>query len=802
MRLVANNNMKLAIGISAFVGFCLLVLPTRTHALSASDFNAGNIIADSIFFDGDTMSESELQQFLNAKVPVCETNHADSGATNDSGPPYTCLKDYKQNVPSRAAEDQLCKEISAASNRSAAQIINIVAGSCGVSEKILLVLLQKEQSLVTDTWPWDIQYRSATGYGCPDTAACSSTYYGFFNQVYSAARVYKYYAKNPDDFNHLPGINNYVLYSPDTDCSGSNVFIQNQATAGLYNYTPYQPNSGAKAHKLSGGRFYASSDPDCGAYGNINFWILYNNWFGSTDGTPFFKVEGDSRTLVLGANNNYYHVPNYDVLGAYGYPDKISKIASKSPSYISGKTFSGDLTKLARFESNDVYLGMFLVDHGERHHFTTREMIEDVYGYDSSQESLLPISLAYYYPQSSNVKEIIKEQEGDRIFLMEAGKRRRIIDLDAFRTGSPAYSTRSYVRLSSDYMESLPASYPVLGNNKLIRTYDDGSYGYWDGDKLFNISRKTVTNLGIAPDYNLDSGEIDNLTRNAEIIVTAVKDESGLYYLLDTGKKFRITAGELAKYGLVDSDFELVSSDLLSRVRSTPMSQFVTINKSGSKHLLKDNQRHHFTSWTAIKEAGFATDDLLSINSRVAAVFPDAGKLVLSTNTLFKIQGQPQTFLINSSASKLYIDSSTMMSQYGFSKNAVMTFSASQVADYPTAGTLDYITKDSTNNVWLVHSGGKRQLISPTQADSGRFDLDISALEKLSANVYNHLSYSGPLKDVLMNEDTNAKYYVESGRKRHIQSQAGITGLGYDASDIDTVSAEFLATLLTGANIN
>jgi hypothetical protein len=52
------------------------------------------------------------------------------------------------------------------------------------------------------------------------------------------------------------------------------VNVQNQATANLYNYTPYQPNAGTVAHPS------APAKP-CSAYGNLNFWRIYTAWFGS-----------------------------------------------------------------------------------------------------------------------------------------------------------------------------------------------------------------------------------------------------------------------------------------------------------------------------------------------------------------------------------------------------------------------------------------------------------------------------------------------------------------------------------------
>lgn len=50
--------------------------------------------------------------------------------------------------------------------------------------------------------------------------------------------------------------------------------IVNQATANLYNYTPYQPNEQTVANPTGPGG-------SCSAFGNLNFSQLYTEWFGS-----------------------------------------------------------------------------------------------------------------------------------------------------------------------------------------------------------------------------------------------------------------------------------------------------------------------------------------------------------------------------------------------------------------------------------------------------------------------------------------------------------------------------------------
>lgn len=234
------------------------------NATNGGDFNPANIISDANFFNGSAMDANAVQAFLDARVPYCQSG-------------YSCLKSYRQDTWTRAA-DPMCGAYQGASGESAAQIIAKVGLACNVSQKVLLVLLQKEQSLVTDNWPGAGQYRSATGYGCPDTAPCDSEFYGFYNQVYKAAWQYKRYA-NPAGtsafYTWYPvGRTSNVLYSPTARCGSSPVVMQNLATAGLYYYTPYQPNGAALAN------LYGTGD-DCSAYGNRNFWRMYSDWFGS-----------------------------------------------------------------------------------------------------------------------------------------------------------------------------------------------------------------------------------------------------------------------------------------------------------------------------------------------------------------------------------------------------------------------------------------------------------------------------------------------------------------------------------------
>jgi hypothetical protein len=210
------------------------------------------------------MSEAEIQSFLEAKVPACQTT---------AGNP-ACLRDYRSDSAPRLA-DAYCSLYQGGTNERASRILYNVAVACNINPQVLLVLLQKEQGLVTATNPTPGAYRSATGYGCPDTAQCDSRYYGFFNQIFNAARQFNRYADPALGFRYQAGTNNTIQWHPNAGCGSSVVYIANKATAALYNYTPYRPNAAALANP------YRLGD-SCSSYGNRNFWFYFTDWFGST----------------------------------------------------------------------------------------------------------------------------------------------------------------------------------------------------------------------------------------------------------------------------------------------------------------------------------------------------------------------------------------------------------------------------------------------------------------------------------------------------------------------------------------
>lgn len=254
--------MALAMGTVRFVEWRLEVKEAEARQLQLTqeyNFDPGDIISDGQFFNGNAMSESEVQAFLDEQGTDC------SGSE--------CLKSKTFDTTNQPA-DEYCDAYKGAKGETAAAIITKAAKACGVSQKVLLTVLQKEQHLVTATEITDFQYKAAMGLSCPDDASCDPEYAGFFKQVYGAAKRYQYYTAHEDSYGYHANALNYVQYHPDESCGGTNVYIKNKATALLYIYTPYQPNEAALAAGVGEG-------DSCSSYGNRNFSIIYENWFGS-----------------------------------------------------------------------------------------------------------------------------------------------------------------------------------------------------------------------------------------------------------------------------------------------------------------------------------------------------------------------------------------------------------------------------------------------------------------------------------------------------------------------------------------
>ena len=277
-----------ALVVGALVVATTVIVPATADSAEAAPvtgFKPGNIISDANFYNGGAMTQPQVQKFLEQRVPRCTIGDSGRKAGSKWGNTTIaskCLRNFEMTTKSRPA-NAYCKAYNGR-KESASQIIAKVGQACGISQEVLLVMLEKEQSLVTDTWPTVRQFDVAMGYACPDsgpggTANCDPSQTGFYQQVYRAAWQFKVYRAHPNNYRYKQGQNNQIQWHPNTSCGTSTVRIENWATAGLYIYTPYRPNQAA----LDAGWGTGNS---CSSYGNRNFFNFYKTWFGDPHRNP------------------------------------------------------------------------------------------------------------------------------------------------------------------------------------------------------------------------------------------------------------------------------------------------------------------------------------------------------------------------------------------------------------------------------------------------------------------------------------------------------------------------------------
>lgn len=276
---------------------------TVSEAIEPSEFNAGYLIDDSVFYNSDTMTVEEIQNFLDAKSPACDmwgtglitgrtypdgtkvaagTTRAEYSRvmrekysrTQYHDPPYVCINKYYENPETHETLYET-QGIATTGMKSAAQIIYDVAQEYSINPQVLLVMIKKESLVWGDNWPLKYEYNTVMGYGCPDNAPCNEAYYGFYNQVQKAAWQLKYYREHPNSYRYKPGVVNNIQYHPNISCGTKQVYLENISTASLYIYTPYTPNDTAL-------RSYPGTGDSCSSYGNRNFYMFFREWFGST----------------------------------------------------------------------------------------------------------------------------------------------------------------------------------------------------------------------------------------------------------------------------------------------------------------------------------------------------------------------------------------------------------------------------------------------------------------------------------------------------------------------------------------
>lgn len=424
---------------SLFASFSLALLLAPVSALA---FDPEYIISDREFTDSDALTLGEIQRIL------------DRGALGTK-----VLEDWE------------------GVRRSAAEIVYRAARDHGVSPAVLLVMLQKEQSLVEDEDPTQKQLDWAMGYAVCDDCSMDDPkigrWRGFGKQVNSAAmQLTDGYLQDIARHGVTAG-----KYGPGVTVtiSGQTVTPQNAATAALYAYTPH-------------------------LHGNKLFAILYEEWFGKEypDGT-LVQVPGEDGVWLLRYGQRRAITSRSALVSRYN-PDLIVPITpSVLARYEEGPPISLPNYSLVLTPAGDIYL---LVDDTKRHitdmasfrtlGFSEDELVEVTMADIASYADGTPLSATSQYPQG----RLFQLTTNGAVFYVEDGVRSPILDRSILRArfgATPTFTPAAPVVLEQ-FREGRPLRMP---DGTLLKTADDPTvYVLSEGERRAIPSESVFNGFG------------------------------------------------------------------------------------------------------------------------------------------------------------------------------------------------------------------------------------------------------------------------------------------------------------------
>ncbi len=516
----------------------IITAPTSS-AINAADFEAGRIIDDALFYDKGGMSSiAEVQNFLNAHVPACDTwgtgRSGYGNLTNAqyaqqvmgwSGPPYTCLNNYYED-PNTGATSFENGGGAFSGGVSAAQIIYDASQQYSINPKVLLVMLRKESlNLFSDSWPLKSQYKYAMGYACPDSgpnysANCQDSKAGFYKQVNYAAWQLRYYYDHMGTYNFAPGRWNTIQYSTNPACGTKDVYIQNYATASLYIYTPYTPNDAAL-------NAYPGT-ANCGAYGNRNFWYFWQEWFGTTKIDGNFLRSPDNATVYLVGDGIKYPISNVGLLGA---ASRLGNVGFVSQAYLDSIPTGGLLGRFIQSPDGTIYY----YDTNIKLAFNSCDLVA-AYGGSCGAAAHLTQAQIDNFVTGPLITRNMKTTSG-RTFYVDSGKKREVYDDQSMTDAGLAVS--GYNVLTDDSLSSLSYGVPIVRNNVVVKNRQNNTLQsvVINGANRYMTDDTVKSAFAALPQGILDGASIEKATQGAAIN-SLIKDENGVTYLLTSdGKK-------------------------------------------------------------------------------------------------------------------------------------------------------------------------------------------------------------------------------------------------------------------------
>ncbi len=424
--------------LALFVAFAVLIVPSTSLA-----FDPNYILSDAEMTDAQAMDLNQIQAFLERGTLATYKSPDWEGRT-----------------------------------RYAADIIWRTAQNHDINPRFLLVLLQKEQSLITDLDPSQKQYDWATGYGVCDDCSMNDAglarWQGFGKQVNSAAMQFtEGYMLDIAENGVTAG-----KYGPNLPVTidGTVVTPENAATAAMYAYTPH-------------------------LHGNSNFVAIWDSWFGK---------EYPTGTLLQAAGQDgVYRIE-------HGYRRPITSKAALTSRYNSALIITVSKTTLEQYpEGSPISLPNYSLVKDERGNISllvddTMRRIDSMTTFRSigfSEDELIDVTSAEVatYTQGTPITStsqdpsgrVVKLTTNGAMFYLKDGVRQAILDAAILKANFPtAIIENAAPVVIEQYREG---KFLKLPDGTLVRSYENPSvYVISDGKKMPITSESIFLDYGYA----------------------------------------------------------------------------------------------------------------------------------------------------------------------------------------------------------------------------------------------------------------------------------------------------------------
>jgi hypothetical protein len=501
--------------------------------VQAATFDPGNVVADTFFTANEAMSVSDIQNFLIQEGSILATidpsqlgNPSDVqgrsaaqiiyDASNVSRTDFGHAKGYGPNNP---------------------LVMNL-------NPEVILITLQKEQSLITGTYVsgnagTTAALATAMGYGCPDSGGCNANYAGFVDQVtYAAAQLMMDYYQAASS-TYQPG-QTYTFTNtqgpPYNAPATQQVVVGDASTSALYQYTPHVYN------------------------GNYNFWYYQNLWFSGPINTfsptaLMIKTADSVQVYVTNANQTEkWPLASLAYATAWGINPGIQILTDAQVAAIPDGI--GAISRLQKGSRPDVYY----IENGHKFHIASDAQFP-IWGLNWSELAQVDDSALDQLPTGAPLGLLAKSATQTTVYLITYGHKYYVPDIATMAAWGFTFASIDTIP------QSVIDGYPSAGNLTDLATFEGSPdvYVMSNGQALYAGSQSQLSQ------WNLTFGMLCSVGKEMAAIepkgpnFSLVAKGSGpsVYYIQGGLKRYVTSWSHLAAVGASQGQLITVSDALL-----------------------------------------------------------------------------------------------------------------------------------------------------------------------------------------------------------------------------------------------